>query len=54
LDDSLDCICVGGRIAVITFHSLEDKICKYTFNEVTKQPQLPMGMPIVPEYLKPR
>lgn len=54
LDDSLDCICVGGRIAVITFHSLEDKICKYTFNEVTKQPQLPMGMPVVPEYLKPR
>ena len=53
LDDSLDLINVGGRIAVITFHSLEDKICKYTFNEVTKEPQLPQGMPFVPDELKP-
>ena len=54
LDDALDILNVHGRIAVITFHSLEDKICKYTFHEVTKQPDLPMGMPIVPDYLKPR
>ncbi|MFR7592526.1 MAG: 16S rRNA (cytosine(1402)-N(4))-methyltransferase RsmH [Longibaculum sp.] len=54
LDDALDMLNVGGRVAVITFHSLEDKICKYTFNEVTKEPDLPMGMPIVPEHLKPR
>lgn len=54
LDDSLELLNVGGRIAVITFHSLEDKICKYTFQEVTKQPQVPMGMPVIPDYLKPR
>ena len=54
LEEAIEMLNVGGRISVITFHSLEDKICKYTFNEVTKQPQLPMGMPIVPEYLKPR
>lgn len=54
LDDALDILKVHGRIAVITFHSLEDKICKYTFHEVTKQPDLPMGMPVVPDYLKPR
>ena len=54
LDDALDLLNVHGRVAVITFHSLEDKICKYTFQEVTKQPDLPMGMPIVPDYLKPR
>lgn len=54
LDDALNILNVHGRIAVITFHSLEDKICKYTFQEVTKQPDLPMGMPIVPEYLKPK
>jgi 16S rRNA (cytosine1402-N4)-methyltransferase len=54
LDDALDILNVHGRIAVITFHSLEDRICKYTFHEVTKQPDLPMGMPIVPDYLKPR
>lgn len=54
LDDALDILNVHGRIAVITFHSLEDKICKYTFQEVTKQPDLPRGMPVVPEYLKPK
>lgn len=54
LDDTLSLLNVNGRVAVITFHSLEDKICKYTFNEVTKDPDLPMGMPVVPDYLKPR
>ncbi len=54
LNDALTLLNVHGRIAVITFHSLEDKICKYTFQEVTKQPELPRGMPVVPEYLKPR
>lgn len=54
LNDALKILNVNGRVAVITFHSLEDKICKYTFQEVTKQPELPRGMPIVPEYLKPR
>lgn len=54
LNDALTLLNVKGRIAVITFHSLEDKICKYTFQEVTKQPDLPRGMPIVPEYLKPK
>lgn len=54
LDDSLELLNIGGRIAVITFHSLEDKICKYTFQEVTKQPQVPMGMPVIPDYLKPK
>lgn len=36
LKDALDLLNINGRIAVITFHSLEDKICKYTFNEVSK------------------
>lgn len=54
LNDALTLLNVHGRIAVITFHSLEDKICKYTFQEVTKQPELPRGMPAVPEYLKPQ
>ena len=29
LKDALDLLNINGRIAVITFHSLEDKICKY-------------------------
>ncbi len=54
LADSLDLLNVGGRIAVITFHSLEDKICKYTFNEVSTIPSLPQGMPVIPDNLKPK
>lgn len=54
LQQALKMLNVGGRIAVITFHSLEDKICKYTFQEVTSQPQLPQGMPIIPQELEPR
>lgn len=54
LNDALEIIDINGRIAVITFHSLEDKICKYTFHKVTKEPNLPMGMPIIPENMKPR
>lgn len=54
LDEALDLLEINGRVAVITFHSLEDKICKYRFNEVTKEPELPRGMPVTPEYLKPR
>ena len=54
LNDALKILNVEGRIAVITFHSLEDKICKYIFNEVTKAPDLPRGMPVVPDNMKPR
>ena len=54
LKDSLDLLNVGGRITVITFHSLEDKICKYTFNDVTKLKDVPPGLPVIPDYLQPR
>ncbi|MCD8028095.1 MAG: 16S rRNA (cytosine(1402)-N(4))-methyltransferase RsmH [Erysipelotrichaceae bacterium] len=54
LHDSLDLLNIHGRIAVITFHSLEDKICKYTFNEVSTIPSLPQGMPVIPDNLKPK
>lgn len=54
LNDSLGLLNVGGRIAVITFHSLEDKICKYTFNKVSKLPDLPQGLPVIPDHLKPK
>lgn len=43
----------GGRISVITFHSLEDRICKATFKKHSKGPDLPPGLPIIPEEYKP-
>ncbi|MFV0392795.1 MAG: 16S rRNA (cytosine(1402)-N(4))-methyltransferase RsmH [Coprobacillaceae bacterium] len=54
LQQSLDLLNVGGRISVITFHSLEDKICKYMFNDVTRVKDVPPGLPVVPEYLLPK
>ena len=51
---ALDLLNSKGRISVITFHSLEDKICKYTFNDVTKLKDVPPGLPVIPEYLLPK
>lgn len=49
LDDSLYMIGVGGRIAVITFHSLEDRIVKHKFNKVCEVDPLVKGLPNIPE-----
>ena len=54
LRDALDLLNINGRIAVITFHSLEDKICKYTFNEVSKLKDVPKGLPVIPEGMQPK
>ena len=48
LDDSLSMLNVGGRIAVITFHSLKDKIVKHKFLEVTKIDEISKGLPNIP------
>ncbi|HOI46658.1 MAG TPA: 16S rRNA (cytosine(1402)-N(4))-methyltransferase RsmH [Bacilli bacterium] len=47
LKDALTLLKPKGRIVVITFHSLEDRICKHMFREVTTL-QLPVGVPFVP------
>lgn len=49
LKDSLDLLNVGGRLAVITFHSLEDKIVKDTFRKVSEVDYLSKGLPNIPE-----
>lgn len=54
LKDSLDLINIGGRICVITFHSLEDKICKKIFKEVSSVPKELQNMPIIPDEYKPK
>ena len=45
LNDALDILNVNGRIAVITFHSLEDRICKNIFKSKIDV-QLPSGIPV--------
>ena len=54
LKDSLDLIKVGGRICVITFHSLEDKICKDIFKSVSTVDPALNKLPVIPDELKPK
>ncbi|MET3194355.1 16S rRNA (cytosine(1402)-N(4))-methyltransferase RsmH [Bacillus sp. OAE603] len=54
LKDAITLIKPTGRISVITFHSLEDRICKTIFKEASSLPPLPPGLPIIPEEFKPK
>ena len=54
LKDSLELLNVGGRICVITFHSLEDKICKDIFNSVSKIDENLKNLPIIPDEYLPK
>ena len=46
LDDAFDCLNSKGRIAIITFHSLEDRIVKEKFNEWCKGCTCPKEFPV--------
>ena len=54
LKDALELLEVGGRICVITFHSLEDKICKNIFNSVSKVDDSLKHLPIIPDEYLPK
>ena len=54
LRQALDLIKVGGRVCVITFHSLEDRLCKQIFNEVSSINKSLKELPIIPEYYQPK
>ncbi|MFN8769555.1 MAG: 16S rRNA (cytosine(1402)-N(4))-methyltransferase RsmH [Neisseriaceae bacterium] len=41
LDDVPDLLSIYGRVVVISFHSLEDRIVKSKFNELSKAKELP-------------
>ena len=44
---------VGGRVAVITFHSLEDRIVKNYFKRITKIDEKVKGLPNIPDNYLP-
>ena len=54
LRNALDMLNVGGRVLVITFHSLEDRIVKNLFKEVTTVDKLVKGLPEIPDEYLPK
>ena len=53
LKDALSILNVGGRVCVITFHSLEDRIVKNVFKEYTDIDPKVKGLPDIPEEYLP-
>lgn len=55
LEAAPDRLLVGGRMAVISFHSLEDRMIKRRFTQLCRAPAVPRGVPMTAEQLpKPR
>ena len=53
INQALDLLNVGGRVAVITFHSLEDRLVKNIFKEKCAIDPKLKGMPNIPEEYLP-
>lgn len=52
LPAAIDAVGVGGRVVVMSYHSLEDRMAKQAFTEVTRS-DLPPELPFVPEGHEP-
>ena len=53
IEQALELLNVGGRVAVITFHSLEDRLVKNIFREKCKIDERIKGLPNIPEEYLP-
>lgn len=53
LEEAFGLLSLHGRISVITFQSLEDRLVKSMFKEKTSLPELPPGLPVIPREMQP-
>ena len=54
LPDAIDLLKPTGRISVITFHSLEDRIVKQIFKKYSEVDDIVKGLPNIPDEYKPK
>ncbi len=54
LPDAIDLLNKEGRMAVISFHSLEDRIVKQIFKKSSEVDELVKGLPEIPDEYKPK
>ncbi len=54
LAQSLDVLRKGGRLCVISFHSLEDRLVKRFIRNASREPEQYRGMPSIPEAMRPK
>lgn len=52
--DAMTMLSLHGRVCVITFHSLEDRICKDIFKKYTSVPKELRNLPLVPSAYEPK
>jgi 16S rRNA (cytosine1402-N4)-methyltransferase len=53
LEEAIELLALEGRVSVITFHSLEDRLVKTMFKEASTV-DLPRGIPVIPDDMKPK
>ncbi|MEN8179043.1 MAG: 16S rRNA (cytosine(1402)-N(4))-methyltransferase RsmH [Pseudomonadota bacterium] len=54
LEQTLDVLASGGRLAVISFHSLEDRLVKRFMRDQAKGDRFPPGVPVTQSELQPK
>lgn len=54
LPDAINLLNINGRMSVITFHSLEDRITKQLFKKESEIDELVKGLPVIPDDYKPK
>ena len=53
LDQTIEALDKGGRLAVISFHSIEDRIVKQFIQKHSRPKQIPKGLPIMMNDVQP-